>query len=104
MRLHLQFQRRLYRFRCELHDSTLSANLDRLPGPSGAEPRQSAFPAGKEEFFHVISGRLRMTSLAGEAREFGPGDACVIPAGFEGVFEVLEPVRKHFVVIDRNAS
>ena len=63
-----------------------------------------AFPAGKEEFFHVISGRLRITSLAGEAREFGPGDACVIPAGFEGVFEVLEPVRKHVVVLDRNAS
>ncbi|GAA0842968.1 cupin domain-containing protein [Cupriavidus pauculus] len=63
-----------------------------------------AFPAGKEEFFHVISGRLRITSHAGDAREFGPGDACVIPAGFEGVFEVLEPVRKHFVVIDRNAG
>jgi len=54
--------------------------------------------------FHVISGRLRITSHAGDAREFGPGDACVIPAGFEGVFEVLEPVRKHFVVIDRNAG
>ncbi|WP_341248455.1 cupin domain-containing protein [Cupriavidus pauculus] len=63
-----------------------------------------AFPAGKEEFFHAISGRLRITSHAGDAREFGPGDACVIPAGFEGVFEVLEPVRKHFVVIDRNAG
>lgn len=52
----------------------------------------------------MISGRLRITSHAGDAREFGPGDACVIPAGFEGVFEVLEPVRKHFVVIDRNAG
>jgi len=63
-----------------------------------------AFAPGKEEFFHVISGRLRITSHAGEAREFGPGDACVIPAGFEGVFEVIEHVRKHFVVIDRNAG
>lgn len=63
-----------------------------------------AFPAGKEEFFCVISGRLRITSHTGNAREFGPGDACVIPAGFEGVFEVIEPVRKHFVVIDRNAG
>ena len=63
-----------------------------------------AFPAGKEEFFAVISGRLRITSQAGEAREFGPGDACVIPAGFTGVFEVIETVRKHFVVIDRNAG
>lgn len=72
----------------------------------GCEPGawRIAFPAGKEEFFHVISGRLRITSHTGDAREFGPGDACVIPAGFEGVFEVIETVRKHFVVIDRNAG
>lgn len=63
-----------------------------------------AFPPGKEEFFHVISGRLRIRDEAGNAREFGPGDACVIPAGFQGVFEVIEPVRKHFVVIDRAAA
>ncbi|WER45081.1 cupin domain-containing protein [Cupriavidus sp. WKF15] len=62
-----------------------------------------AFPAGKEEFFHVISGRLRISDDAGAANEFGPGDACVIPAGFTGLFEVLEPVRKYFVVIDREA-
>lgn len=63
-----------------------------------------AFPAGKEEFFHVISGRLRISDDAGNAREFGPGDACVIPAGFTGLFEVIEPVRKHFVVLDRAAA
>ncbi|MGT2458869.1 cupin domain-containing protein [Cupriavidus basilensis] len=63
-----------------------------------------AFPAGKEEFFHVISGRLRISDDAGNAREFGPGDACVIPAGFTGLFEVLEAVRKHFVVLDRAAA
>jgi len=63
-----------------------------------------AFPAGKEEFFHVLSGRLRITSTAGDTREFGPGDACVIPAGFKGVFEVIETVRKYFVVIDRGAD
>lgn len=62
-----------------------------------------AFPAGKEEFFHVLEGRLRITDAAGHASEFGPGDACVIPAGFTGVFEVIEPVRKHFVVLDRGS-
>jgi uncharacterized cupin superfamily protein len=25
----------------------------------------------------------------------------VIPGGFEGAFEVVEAVRKHFVVVDR---
>ncbi|WP_341676857.1 cupin domain-containing protein [Niveibacterium sp. SC-1] len=61
------------------------------------------FPATREEFFHVIEGRIRITNQRGEAKEFGPGDACVIPAGFEGIFEVIEPVRKRYVFIDRAA-
>ncbi len=58
------------------------------------------FHAGREEFFRIIEGRIRITSEAGDAREFGPGDACVIPPGFRGSFEVLEPVRKHFIMKD----
>ncbi|HJV27429.1 MAG TPA: cupin domain-containing protein [Aromatoleum sp.] len=60
-----------------------------------------AFAEGKDEFFHVIEGRIRITDDAGMAREFGPGDACVIPGGFTGLFEVIEPVRKHYVIADR---
>lgn len=63
-----------------------------------------AFAPDTHEFFHVLEGRIRITSDAGEAREFGPGDACVIPAGFTGLFEVLEPVRKHFVFVERQAA
>ena len=62
-----------------------------------------AFATGKDEFFHVISGRLRITDAHGIACEFGPGEVCVIPAGFTGTFEVLEHVRKHYVIIDRAA-
>lgn len=62
------------------------------------------FSPSKEEFFHVISGRVRIADQAGNAREFGPGDACVIPSGFEGTFEVVEAVRKYFVVLDRSAG
>lgn len=62
-----------------------------------------AFADGKDEFFHVLEGRLRITDAAGVAREFGPGDACAIPGGFTGLFEVLEPVRKHYVLVDRSA-
>lgn len=62
-----------------------------------------AFAAGKDEFFHVLEGRIRITDAAGVAREFGPGEACVIPGGFTGLFEVLEPVRKHYVLVDRAA-
>ena len=63
-----------------------------------------AFHAHRHEFFHVLDGRLRIVDAAGSAREFGPGDAGVIPAGFCGTFEVLEPVRKRYVMIDAPAS
>lgn len=63
-----------------------------------------AFPEGKDEFFHVIIGRIRITDDAGIAKEFGPGEACVIPGGFTGLFEVVEPVRKHYVIVERPAS
>lgn len=61
------------------------------------------FADGKDEFFHVISGRIRITDANGTAREFGPVDACIIPAGFTGIFEVVAHVRKHYVIIDRAA-
>lgn len=63
-----------------------------------------AFADGKDEFFCVIDGRLRITDEDGNATEFGPGDACVIPAGFRGTFAVIEAVRKYYVVIDRPAA
>lgn len=59
-----------------------------------------AFHPHRHEFFHVLEGHLRITDEAGYAREFGPGDACVIPAGFRGRFEVLTPVRKRYVMVD----
>ncbi len=60
-----------------------------------------AFHEGRHEFFQVMSGRLRIVDAAGNGREFGPGDAGIIPAGFIGTFEVLERVRKRYAMIDR---
>ncbi len=59
-----------------------------------------AFHAHRHEFFHVLEGRLRITDEAGNAREFGPGDAGIIPAGFRGSFEVVAPVRKRYAMVD----
>lgn len=59
-----------------------------------------AFAPNKHEFFCVIEGRIRITGDDGAAGEFGPGEAGVIPAGFSGTFEVLERVRKHYVVVE----
>lgn len=61
------------------------------------------FADNKDEFFCVIEGRVRLVDEAGVDTEIGAGEAAVIPAGFRGVFEVLEPVRKYFVVVERKS-
>ena len=61
-----------------------------------------AFDTDKDEFFHVMEGQIRITDEAGHFKEFGPGQACIIPGGFTGMFEVLIHVKKHYVIIDRN--
>ena len=59
------------------------------------------FGEHQHEYFTVLAGRVRLHTPDGTWVEFGPGQAAVIPAGFRGSFEVLERVRKHFVVIGR---
>jgi uncharacterized cupin superfamily protein len=81
----------------------LTANGDLSAGIWACEPGawNIAFAPGKDEFFCIIEGRIRITSASGTVAEFGPGDACIIPAGFTGSFEVLEAVRKHYVLVER---
>jgi uncharacterized protein len=57
------------------------------------------FAPNKHEYLFVLAGRLRLHDAAGGYLEVQAGQAAVIPAGFQGSFEVIEPVRKHFVVV-----
>ncbi len=52
----------------------------------------------EEELCVLLEGRIRLIDSSGTAREFGPGAAFVIPAGFEGVWETLEPVKKIYCI------
>jgi uncharacterized protein len=54
----------------------------------------------EHEFCHITSGRVR---IHGEGRswEFGAGQSFVIPAGFVGTWEVLEPMSKLYVILER---
>jgi uncharacterized cupin superfamily protein len=52
----------------------------------------------EEELCVLLEGRIRLTDSSGAARDFGPGSAFVIPAGFEGVWETLEPVKKIYTI------
>lgn len=62
-----------------------------------------AFAPDKHEVFFVLQGRVRLHDAHGGWTDVGPGESAVIPAGFQGAFEVLEPVRKHFVVVEGGA-
>jgi uncharacterized cupin superfamily protein len=57
----------------------------------------------EDEFFFVTEGRCQLIDEAGHAVEVGAGQSLVIPAGFKGVFHVLEPMKKHYMIVDRKA-
>lgn len=50
------------------------------------------------EFVHLIEGKLVITPKDGKPVTLGPGEAFVVEPGFEGTWEVIEPVRKRFVL------
>jgi uncharacterized protein len=51
------------------------------------------------ETVQILAGRARLTDDGGRSVELGPGDALVLPRGWSGRWDVLEPVRKLYVVV-----
>lgn len=54
----------------------------------------------EDEFFHVISGKARL-HVGDKMIEINAGESAIIPAGTEAIFEVVERVRKHYVIVER---
>jgi uncharacterized cupin superfamily protein/mono/diheme cytochrome c family protein len=52
------------------------------------------------EFVYILDGSLRLTDAAGRSREFGPGDAVLVPRGVPVKWEHDEPLHKYFVILD----
>ncbi|BBP98957.1 cupin [Burkholderia sp. SFA1] len=51
------------------------------------------------EFTYIISGRARLTDdSTGEVTEITGGDLVVLPPGWTGRWDVLEPVRKIYAI------
>jgi uncharacterized cupin superfamily protein len=46
----------------------------------------------------ILEGRVRLSSDDGSSAEYGPGAAFVIPRGFTGVWETIEPCRKIYAI------
>lgn len=57
----------------------------------------------EDEHFFVTAGACLLTADDGHAVTCRAGESLVIPAGFRGTFAVLEPLTKHFMIVDRHA-
>jgi uncharacterized cupin superfamily protein len=54
----------------------------------------------ESEFCCLTRGRVVLANQSGERWEFGPGAAFVVPAGFEGTWEVLEACTKFYAIFE----
>jgi len=52
----------------------------------------------ENELCVMTAGRVALRSAAGERLEFSVGDAFIVPAGFEGTWEVLEECSKIYAI------
>ncbi|HTY92829.1 MAG TPA: cupin domain-containing protein [Steroidobacteraceae bacterium] len=65
-----------------------------------SEPGRWKILYTEEEYCQMLEGRSVITDDAGHAVTVGAGEEFIIPAGFSGSWEVLEPTRKRFVIYE----
>jgi uncharacterized cupin superfamily protein len=58
----------------------------------------------EEEYCQMLEGVSVITDADGLAVTLSAGDSFVIPRGFEGTWEVLQPTRKIFVIYEPRAN
>lgn len=58
------------------------------------------FADNKQEFFNVIEGVVRIHATSGKFIEVRAGDCGIIPPAFQGTFEVVEAVKKYYVLTE----
>lgn len=63
-----------------------------------AQPGRAEVHYLKDELCILIEGTVRLTDAAGRTETYRAGDTFVIPTGFKGVWETVEPVRKFYAI------
>jgi uncharacterized protein len=63
-------------------------------------PGKWAIDYSENEFVYLASGRARVTDEQGHTETFGPGNAFLIPAGFKGIWETIETLRKYYAIYE----
>ena len=54
----------------------------------------------ESEFCAILEGKCVLTDATGKAETFGKGDSFVIPSGFVGTWETVEPVKKLYAIFE----
>jgi uncharacterized cupin superfamily protein len=54
----------------------------------------------EHEFCRLTRGRVRIEADDGTVRSYAAGDSFVVPAGFTGIWEVLEAAEKQYVIFE----
>jgi hypothetical protein len=54
----------------------------------------------ESEFCAILEGKCVLTDASGKAETFAKGDSFVIPSGFAGTWETVEPVKKLYAIFD----
>src|SRR5690242_20406556 len=58
----------------------------------------------EEEYCQILHGVSIITDSSGHSVTVRPGDRFVIPRGFAGTWEVVEPTRKLYVIYEGGAA
>lgn len=62
-------------------------------------PGKMALDLDITEFCHLLKGHWILTSESGQVTEIKAGDSWVFPKGWKGTSEVIETVRKVYMII-----
>lgn len=55
----------------------------------------------EDEFCTLLAGVVKLTDASGHVETYRAGDSFLIPSGFKGTWETIEPVRKFFVIYEK---
>lgn len=70
-----------------------------ITGTWECEPGTLKLDLDVTEFCHLLKGHWKFTSESGEVTEVRAGDSWVFPKGWKGTAEVIETVRKVYMMI-----
>jgi uncharacterized protein len=63
-------------------------------------PERTEVHYQKDELCVILDGLVRLTDAAGHSETYRGGDTFLIPSGFKGIWETVEPTRKFYAIHD----